>query len=145
MILVRNIMWCIVVTDTHMIITCSKLVTVTIAGTNVFILRSLLVDRGCTTKQTSMFPGVRIQTQTNIMFSVFAGSIARSANCRYLIYSEADFEVFRPAGATRTDGGEIMAWRRPPPCQIPPPSVQRQWCGTPKTKIFTHIWSKCGI
>ena len=30
--------------------------------------------------------------------------------CRYLIYSEADFEVFRPAGATRcTDGGEI--WR----------------------------------
>jgi len=26
----------------------------------------------------------------------------------YLIYSEADFEVFRPAGATRcTDGGEI--------------------------------------
>ena len=26
------------------------------------------------------------------------GSIARSANCRYLIYSEADFEVFRPAG-----------------------------------------------
>jgi len=29
-------------------------------------------------------------------------------SCRYLIYSEADFEVFRPAGATRcTDGGEI--------------------------------------
>jgi len=28
--------------------------------------------------------------------------------CRYLIYSEADFEVFRPAGATRcADGGEI--------------------------------------
>ena len=28
--------------------------------------------------------------------------------CRYLIYSEADFEVFRPAGATRcTHGGEI--------------------------------------
>jgi len=27
---------------------------------------------------------------------------------RYLIYSEADFEVIRPAGATRcTDGGEI--------------------------------------
>ena len=30
--------------------------------------------------------------------------------CRYLVYSKADFEVFRPAGATRcTDGGEI--WR----------------------------------
>jgi len=28
--------------------------------------------------------------------------------CRYLVYSEANFEVFRPAGATRcTDGGEI--------------------------------------
>jgi len=36
------------------------------------------------------------------------GSIARSASRRYLIYSEADFEIFRPAGATRcTDGGEI--------------------------------------
>jgi len=39
---------------------------------------------------------------------VFTGSIARSASRRYLVYSEADFEVFRPAGATRcTDGGEI--------------------------------------
>ena len=28
------------------------------------------------------------------------GSIARSASRQYLIYSEADFEVFRPAGAT---------------------------------------------
>jgi len=28
--------------------------------------------------------------------------------CRYLVYSEADFEVFRPAGATRcTDVGAI--------------------------------------
>ena len=36
------------------------------------------------------------------------GSIARSARRRYLIYSDADFEVFRPTGATRcTDGGEI--------------------------------------
>jgi len=33
---------------------------------------------------------------------------ARSASRRYLIYSEADFEVFRPIGATRcADGGEI--------------------------------------
>jgi len=24
--------------------------------------------------------------------------------CRYLVYSEADFEVFRPAGATRCTG-----------------------------------------
>ena len=39
---------------------------------------------------------------------LITGSIARSANCRYLIYSEADFEVFRPAEAIRcTDGGKI--------------------------------------
>jgi len=36
------------------------------------------------------------------------GSIARSATRRYLIYSEADFEVFRPSGVTRcTNGCEI--------------------------------------
>jgi len=38
----------------------------------------------------------------------FTGSIMRSATSRYLSYSEADFEVFRPAEATRcTDGGEM--------------------------------------
>ena len=36
-----------------------------------------------------------------IWIIIFTGSIARSANCWYLIYSEANFEVFRPAGATR--------------------------------------------
>jgi len=39
---------------------------------------------------------------------IFTGSIARTATRRYLIYSEANFEVFCPTGATRcTDGGEI--------------------------------------
>jgi len=39
---------------------------------------------------------------------MITGSIARSATRRYLIYSEADFEVFRPAGGTRcTDWDEI--------------------------------------
>jgi len=43
-----------------------------------------------------------------LAFQVFTGSIARSARRRCLIYSEADFEVFLPARATRcTDGGEI--------------------------------------
>jgi len=38
------------------------------------------------------------------------GSIVQSARRQYLIYSEVDFEVFRPAWVTRcTDGGEI--WR----------------------------------
>ena len=50
--------------------------------------------------------------------------------CRYLIYSDADFEVFRPARATRcTSGGEIWHGggdlRSPPPCQISPQSMQR--------------------
>jgi len=36
---------------------------------------------------------------------LITGSIARSASSRYFVYSQADFEVFRPAGATRcTDG-----------------------------------------
>jgi len=55
---------------------------------------------------------------------VITGSIAHSATSRYLIYSEADFEVFRPAGATRcTDG--VKFGTEEPPCQILPPSVQR--------------------
>jgi len=38
-------------------------------------------------------------------------ALREAQTCRYLVYSEADFEVFRPAGATRcTDGGEI--WHR---------------------------------
>ena len=69
--------------------------------------------------------------------TVITGSIAQSATCRYLIYSEADFEVFHPAGGTRcTDGGQI--WHAPP-CQISSPSVQRQGCRTTKTEIFTQI------
>jgi len=35
----------------------------------------------------------------------FTGSIARSAKRRYLSYSETDFEVFRPAEATRFTNG----------------------------------------
>jgi len=55
-----------------------------------------------------------------------------------LLYSEADFEVIRPAGATRcTDGGEIWHGggdrRSPPPRQTSPPSMQRQGYRTPKT------------
>jgi len=81
---------------------------------------------------------------------IVTGSIAHSASGRYLVYSETDVEVFRPAGATRcTDGGKIWPGggnrRSPPPCQISPTSVQRQWCRTPKTEIFTQISPKCGI
>jgi len=48
------------------------------------------------------------------------GSIAQSATCRYLIYSEADFKVFRPAGATRcTDLGEIWHGGGDLPSSVP--------------------------
>ena len=50
----------------------------------------------------------RFSPEPHAQSSIFTGSIARSASRRYLINSEADFEFFRPAGATRcTDGGEI--------------------------------------
>ena len=44
-----------------------------------------------------------------LSISKFLPAALRAAHiCRYLVYSEADFEVFRPAGATRcTDGGKI--------------------------------------
>ena len=35
-------------------------------------------------------------------------ALRKAQICRYLVYSEADFEVFRPGGTTLcTDGGEI--------------------------------------
>jgi len=66
---------------------------------------------------------------------IFTGSNARSATCRYryLIYSEAGFEVFHPAGTTRcTDWGEIWHGRGEQ-------SVQRLGYRSPKTEIFTGI------
>jgi len=36
---------------------------------------------------------------------IITGSIARSETRRYLSYSETDFEVFRPEGATRRIDG----------------------------------------
>jgi len=69
-------------------------------------------------------------------FSLLPAALRAAQACRYLIYSEADFEVFRPAGAALcTDGGE----RSPPPCQISPPSVQRQGCRTPKLKFLLRL------
>ena len=48
----------------------------------------------------------------SIFLVTFTVSIARSAIRQYLVYSEADFEVFRPAGATRcADVGEM--WQVP--------------------------------
>ena len=69
-----------------------------------------------------------VSTFTLLSFLQLLPAALRAAQaCQYLIYSEANFEVFRPAGVTRcTDGGEIWhgggdLWTM----QISPPSVQR--------------------
>ena len=50
-----------------------------------------------------------VSTSTLLSFLQLLPEALRAAQaCQYLIYSEADFEVFRLAGATRcTDGGKI--------------------------------------
>ena len=67
------------------------------------------------------FGGARISpaavTATNDEF--LPAALRAAQTCRYLVYSEANFEVFCPAGATRCT------------------SVQRQGCRTPKIEIFT--------
>jgi len=83
----------------------------------------------------------------HILFTLYLwllpAALRAAQACRYLIYSEADFEVFRPAGATRcTDRGEIWHGLRAKfhrPCQISPPSVQRQGCRTPKLKFVLRF------
>jgi len=60
------------------------------------------------------------------------GSIARSASCRYLLYSEADFA---PMGVKfGTDEGTEAS-------SVPyfTPSVQQQGCMTQEIEIFTQI------
>jgi len=55
--------------------------------------------------------------------TIITGSIPRSATRRYLIYSEADFDGFRSARATRcTDG---VKFGTEAPCRISLPSLQR--------------------
>jgi len=83
----------------------------------------------------------KVLAYTTLGIDWLPAALRAAQTCRYLVYSEADFEVFRPAGATCcTDAGEI--WHGggdPPPCQISSPSVQRQGCRTPKIEIVTQI------
>ena len=79
---------------------------------------------------------------SSIILKVVTGSIALSASRRYLIYSEADFEVFRLPGATRcTDGVKFGMGEETVPNFTP--SVQQQGCRTPKTEICTQNRTKC--
>jgi len=71
-----------------------------------------------------------------LVMSIFLPAALREAQtCRYLVYSEANFEVFRPAGATRCTDGVKFGISMPNFT----PSVQRQGCRTPKIEIFTQI------
>jgi len=89
---------------------------------------------------------------------LITGSIARNATGQYLIYSEADFELFLPQGRHVVPIGVKLGMeegtfgpllphearrrarrRPPPPCQISPQSVQPLGYRTPKTEIFTEI------
>ena len=45
----------------------------------------------------------------------------------------------RKQNTTTAKGVTADTLRSPPPCQISPPSVQRQGCRTPKIEIFTQI------
>jgi len=69
------------------------------------------------------------------MAQYFLPAALRAAQTgRYLVYSEADFEVFRPAGATRfTDGGEI--WHG----GGDPHRCNDKGVGPPKLNFFTQI------
>ena len=63
--------------------------------------------------------------------------------CRYLVYSEADFEVFRPAGATRcTDGGEIWHGEGEGPllrAKFHPHRCNDKGVGPPKLKFLLRF------
>ena len=55
---------------------------------------------------------VKSHCHTDLRLYLLPAALRAPQICRYLVYSEADFEVFRPTGATRcTDGGEI--WHGP--------------------------------
>jgi len=81
------------------------------AATYTKLLSIRLLDRktNAITFSASIKTRVSYKFSCKFRLSFITGSIARSATRRFfLIYSDADFEVFRPAGATRcTDCGEI--------------------------------------
>ena len=68
------------------------------------------------------------------------GSIARSANLPVFSLLRGRFWGFSPRrGDTLHRWGWNLACRRGPPCQISPPSVQRQGCRTPKLKFLLRF------
>jgi len=72
---------------------------------------------------------------------IITGSIARSARRRYLIYSDADFEVFARRGDTlhRWRGEGNLAQRVPSSMPNFTPSMQRLGYRTPKLKFLLRF------
>jgi len=69
------------------------------------------------------------------MLKFLPAALRAAKTCRYLVYSEADFEVFRPAGATRcTDGGEIWHGGGDQRTKFHPHPCNDKGVGPPKLK-----------
>ena len=81
-----------------------------------------------------MLPNRFYTNSTRCCVSLPAALLAAQI-CQYLVYSEADFEVFRPAGATRcTDGGEI--WH----AKFHPHRCNDKGVGPPKLKFLLRFY-----
>jgi len=80
-----------------------------------------------------------VAASLSFYLSIFLPAALRAAQtCRYLICSEADFEVFRPVGATRcTDGGEI--WHGGLHAKIHPHRCNDTGIGPPKLKFLLRF------
>ena len=73
------------------------------------------------------------------LFALLPAALRAVQICRYLVYSEADFEFFCPAGATRcNDGGEI--WHGGGDLRSPPPYFDPL-----HVKFHSHRWNDKGI
>jgi len=67
-----------------------------------------------------------------------SAALRAAQTCRYLIYSEADFEVFRPAGATRCTCGWNLAWRSLQ-AKFHPHRCNDKGVGPPKLKFLLRF------
>ena len=72
-------------------------------------------------------------------------ALRTAQTCRYLVYSEADFEVFPPQGRqTLHRWGWNSAWRSPPPCHISPHRCNDKGVGPKNWNFYsdlTEIWN----
>ena len=69
-----------------------------------------------------------------LCYPVLLPAALRAAQiCRYLVYSEADFEVFRPAGATRCTFGPLLR------AKFHPRRCNDKCVGPPKLKFLLRF------